>query len=148
MFDISDYDSDVDIASPKYWHIKNVGFPTVPHIELAVSVSGSGLLEFFEDPTTSADGTALTAYNYNRNSSNTPNALFYYDPTVTVDGTRIDVQYIPGGDRLQTRVGSAARGGIEWVLDSEQYLLKFTPDADNTAISLSVGFYEESKATP
>lgn len=143
-----DYDSDVDITGPKYWHIKAPDTTVVPHLVWRVKASLNGLVELFEAPTTTADGTALTSRNNDRNSSNTATTLFYYDPTVTGDGTRIDVDVI-GSDGANP---AGADGGdmnreTEWLLKrNTSYLIKFTSGTDNCRVSLHMSHYEVDTA--
>lgn len=146
---VSDYDADVDNAAPKYWRITTAA-AVYPHIQLALAVSASGLVQLYEGGTFDATpGTQLTAYNLNRNSSAAPSTTFFYDTVSTADGTLIDQEYVPGGDRLQTRVGSQARTTAEWVLKpSTTYYVKFTPDADDTKAAIEIEFYERVQALP
>lgn len=139
----TDYDNDVDIAVPKYWHIKTpaTGFM---HMTWRVKSTLNGLVELFEAPTTTADGTSLTPRNNNRNSSSTATLQVFYDPTVTVDGTRLDVDTI-GSDGTNP-VG--AEGGDmervhEWILkQSASYLIKFTAETDNCRVNMHIAHYE------
>jgi hypothetical protein len=149
MFTLSDYDSDVDIASPKYWHIKTASGYEL-HLVCAISASGSCLIELYEDPTFSgagaSDGTSKTTYNNYRGATNTLNASFYYDADIGAtgsDGTAICTEYIPGTDRGQMRVGGEARTGSEWVLKADtSYLFKVTPGADDTILNFVAECYE------
>lgn len=150
VFVVSDYDADVDNASPKYWYILTAaGY--YPHLKIAVSVSASGVIELFEAGTETLDGTEITPVNLNRNSARTASTKFFYDPTTTGDGNLLNREYIPGGDRLQTRVGAQARTESEWVFKGSaatNYFLKFTPDADDTKIAIEIEFYEKRQGTP
>jgi hypothetical protein len=144
-YECSDYDSDVDITGPKYWHIKTPASGRT-HLTFEVIAARNGLLEFFENPTITGDGTLLTCYNNDRNSSNTPNTLFYYDATASSDGTKLDTFVIgsdgsnPVGDR-----GGDNRRNNEWILKaSESYLIKFTAATDNCRVSMQSEFYEVS----
>lgn len=148
VFIATDYDADVDIAAPKYWQIKTAS-GVFPHVKIQLAVSGAGRVQFFENPTLNADGTELTERNLNRNVSDAAQTTVYFDPNVAADGTEIADEYIPGGGRLQTRIGSMARMNSEWVLkDDEDYLIKFTPDADNTIVAIEVEWYEVGDAVP
>ncbi len=93
----ADVDSDVDIAGPKYWHVKNAQSAKIIHLIAVISASLSGLLEIFEGPTSSGDGAALTAFNSKRNSAVTAAVQCFKDPTTSADGTRIFVQ-VMGSD--------------------------------------------------
>lgn len=144
-YTVSDYDSDVDNAGPKYWHIKTPNTAVRFHLVFCVTTSGPALVEFFENPTTSADGTGLTAYNNDRTSDNTSTLSVYYDPTVSPDGTRIGVSFI--GSEGAAPVGSAG-GMLERCHEmipkqNEQYLVKVTVSNDNTKVAFTLNWYED-----
>ncbi len=133
FYSVSDYDSDVDILSPKYWHIKTPDTSVRFHVSIKVSGSLAGLVDFFENPTLSNDGTSLTPNNNNRNSVKTSSLSFYYDPTVSNDGT----------NQPASKIGGGVRTGSEFILKQNMsYIVKFTPAADNTAVSFTCEFYE------
>lgn len=143
-FTCQDYDSSVDNASPKYWHLKAPDTSTRCHLVMALSAAGPGVIEFFENPTTTGDGSALTIHNNDRNNSNSAELAIYYDPTVTGDGTRLCVNVI--GTNGATPIGGSG-GNIkrenEYILkQNEQYIVKFTPTNDGTATSCCFEFYE------
>jgi len=141
-FFVTDYDDDVDIAAPKYWHIKTPNTATRIHFVLMISTDLGAIIEFFESPTTTADGTQLTAYNADRNSANTPTSTFYKDPTVSADGTLLQKDRV-GTYQPITRIGGHIRNATEFILkQNTAYLVKVIPDADNTKVSLNIEFYE------
>ena len=139
-----DYDDDIDAAGPKYWHIITPNTTARCHLAIVVSMSGPGLFEVFENPTTSANGTGLTEYNNDRNSSNATTIAAYKDPTVSVDGTLIGCHWI--GTAGASPVG--AKGAVvsrtkELILkQNEQYLFKFTAENDNTKGTIGFDWYE------
>lgn len=139
----TDYDSDVDIAGPKYWHIKAPASGYM-HMVWRVKASLNGLAELFEAPTTTADGTSLTPRNNDRNSSNTATLQVFYDPTVTVDGTRIDVDVVgsDGANPVGAEGGDVEREH-EWILkQSTAYLIKFIAGTDDCRASMHISHYE------
>lgn len=143
-FFVTDYDSDVDIATPKYWHIKSPNSTTRIHLVIMLTTDLAAVIEFFESPTTTDDGTQLTAYNADRNSTNTPTATFYYDPTVSADGTLLQKDRL-GTDKPPSRLGGHIRNATEFILkQNTAYLVKISPESDNTKISLNIEFYEVS----
>lgn len=140
VFIVSDIDTDVDTASPKYWHIKTPAGIKF-HMRINLETDTGGLVEFFEDPTTTGDGTALVAYNADRNAAKTTTVEFYYDPTVSNDGTRIQVARIGAG--RDKKLGGIARAQVEWILKkNEQYLVKITPDANDAEVTMNLEGYE------
>jgi hypothetical protein len=100
----------------------------------------------FENPTVSAEGTAITPINMNRFSSNTPTGDIKHTPTVTGTGTSFGKELIPGG------TGPFSIGGIdgrsvrapEIILHSARtYLIRITNQSGGTIdISFAAGFYE------
>ena len=142
FYTVFDRDSSVDIASPKYWHIITPNTAKRCHIKIKVTADGKALVELFENPTTSDNGTALVAYNNDRNSSNTTTILFFKDPTVNPDGTRIDGGIIGAAGHF-TRAGGNVRNPGEWILkQNEQYLVKVTTVSDATDVDVKIEFYE------
>jgi len=139
-FIVTDYDTSVDTASPKYWHIK-AHTSKKSHLIIMINVDTAGLLQFFEISTLNADGTALTARNADRNNSATANTLFYYDPGVDVDGTTIE-QYRIGVGGNQ-KLGGSTRQESEIILKlNTSYLIKYTPDGNGAKVTFQGEFYE------
>lgn len=145
LFIFHDIDIDVDISGPKYWHFKAGSSDEIaPHLEFQISTDGGALVEFFEAPTTTDDGTQLTAYNHNRRSSKTPGQLTaYYDPTVSSDGTKLSVFEIgSAGGGPNQNPGKRDRDN-EFILKKDtSYLIKITVRQDNTNVSMLANFYE------
>ena len=139
LYIITDYDSDVDIAGPKYWHIK-VPADVNPSLKAEFSTSGPGVLELFRTPTTSLDGSSLTAVHYDEKSSVSCNTDFYKDPTRSADGTKIYIRWIGSYDSGL----SIAHGGIFTInggyrlKQSTNYLFKYTPVTDNQKITACI----------
>ena len=150
LWAVSDFDDAILPVAPKYWHIKTVaGF--YAHLRLDVIVSDEVLVQWSEGPTLTADGTPLTPINTNRNSPGVANTLFYKDPTVTGQGLILVGVSIPGGSPVQSRIGSTARTGAEWILKADvptSYLLKAEVGNANTNVSLVVEFYDDGKGRP
>ena len=141
-FTCDDYDSEVDIAAPKYWHIITPNTLARVHIKMTLISDTPGLAEFFENPTTTGNGVALTIYNNDRNSTVATTALIYRDPTVTLDGARLAADLL-GTNNPKTRFGGATREQAEWIFkQNEQYLLKFTTDANDARVAVQIEYYE------
>jgi hypothetical protein len=89
------------------------------------SASGQTYLTLFEGTTTSANGTALTARNANRNSANTSSCSFFQGPTVTATGTPLYV-YIVHTD-WETYIAPSYTTPFELVLKpNTKYLIRLT----------------------
>ncbi len=138
----NDYDNDVDTAE-KEWLVKAPATGRI-HVTFEMVASKNGVIEAFEGPTTSANGTGLTCYNSDRNSANTATLLVFKDPTVSVDGNRLGVVVI-GSDVVAptgARGGRTTRGQELILGVSTNYLLKFTALGNDTRVSMNLEFYE------
>jgi hypothetical protein len=111
---------------------------TFPHFQRLQITAGEGDIDMlvYEGTTTSADGAAVSVFNVNRNSSNTPDTVLTTGPTVTDVGTLIHTQWIPPS---ATGVGQSPAGvvgetnGEEWVLKpSTKYLVRITNNSGST----------------
>ena len=112
-----------------------------PHITAFIfSLSDSPIdLETYEGVTTSDDGTLLSRFNRNRNSSNTPTVEMFSAPTITDLGTRVHDRYVPdAGGQGSNQVGSLTPNlGEEWILrPATKYIVRLT---NNSGGSLTYG---------
>lgn len=143
-YSFSDYDSDVDIAGPKHYRI------TAPlerlgetHFEFVVNASGPCTITFGEAPTSSGIGTALTAYNRKRESSNVPFTKIRKDSTVSAAGTIVETVRLGIAGNPAKSSGGSLSGRHEWELrPATIYEMTITPDADNTQVWVNFDFYE------
>lgn len=147
FYTVSDYDSGVDIAAPRYWLIRTPNTSVRAHMKVQVASDTGSLIELFENPTWgsgNSDGSPLTAYNNDRNSGNAPTMLFFYDPVIGAggsDGTLIEVGRIGAG--REKKLGGTARQPSEIILkQNEEYIVKYTPDSNGAEITINIGFYE------
>jgi hypothetical protein len=144
-FIVSDYDSDVDIAGPKYYRFTTPNTDIQVHFTFQVFGNAAGTVEFYENPTINAAGSAMTAYNMYRHGDSVPDAtlLVKYDSTTTSDGTRIFIARVgTTGIPVETSGGSVG-SRLEFVLKkNEDYILKFTSDADNNKLWVDFIWYE------
>ena len=138
----SDYDNNVAIAGPKYWRVKTPAIGRV-HMTWIINCSLNGLVELYENPTINAAGTTKTAYNSDRNSTETSTVTHYYDSTTTADGTLLK-SFVLGSDGVNP-VG--ADGGNhnhteEIILKAdEDYVFKYTAGTDNSRVTLNLEYY-------
>ena len=104
---------------------------TFPHMTALLFTFSRGDLDIqsYEGATTSDDGTAMTQWNRNRNSLNTPNTVHSYAPTVTDPGTLFHDRLVhPTGTGVGNAEGIVAPNlGEEWILKpSTKYLMRLT----------------------
>lgn len=111
--------------------------------------NGDCLVEIYKDTTVSADGTPMSAGNFNFNSSNTPVTTWFTGPTITADGTYIAQTYILGGSGVVTpsaTKAAASMEGLDVILEpNTNYLIRFTNEAERTIKALfEVDFREDT----
>lgn len=115
------------------------------HCVYEASLGGDFEVNFYEDATyTGGTGTAMTAYNRNRQSANVPTLTVLRNPTVVLTGTLIENRFFAGGSGGNA-VGTVGGGRDEWILDTnKQYLLRAINRAGNAQPgSLRIMWYEE-----
>lgn len=143
-----DYDNDVDTAAPKYYRITTPNTTKWAHMQFILSSEGSGTWQLFENPTINAAGTTATVFNNDRNSLTAATLVVAFDATTTSDGTQIKVWRTGSGTTAPSRVGTESRSSVEVILkQSEDYVLKFTPDADNCKTKVEMLWYEHTNKT-
>lgn len=114
----------------------------LPHFEYLISSEGEIHIDCYRDVVVSANGTAVSTFNRNENSSNTATMLLYHTPTITSVGTQI---YAAKGGSAQ-KVGGTIRANDEVVLKANtQYLFRITNDtALNNWIDYLFDWYEHA----
>ena len=117
------------------------------HIGMSAITGGAATVAFFEGPTISVQGTALTPVNLNRLNAValTTGVAFKHTPTVTGDGTTLFSRLTPGGTNPALQIGNQARAGTEWILKKgTTYLMRITNSSGGNAILNPIfEFYEE-----
>lgn len=148
----SDVALDVDIATPKYWHVKvpaqssSSGAECAEleyHATLGIQASAGVLVEVFKDADVSADGTPVPFCNNNDNLPDETMMEAFADPTVSDDGERIGVTVVGGGANPASAAPGSERADAERVMKfGSSYLVKVTAIIDDTLVSFAVGMYE------
>lgn len=113
----------------------SIGGPYV-HLRLfQFDASGAPIsFKLYEDTTTSANGTAQSTYNFNRNYTDGVLGV-YLTPTIITLGTQLVSGQISGTKQAG---GSGQTSGTEWVLKSNtKYLIRLTNSSGSVA---SIGF--------
>ena len=142
-FRVSNVSTGINIVGPKKYLLITPDTSIRIHIFSTVNTQPGALVEIFEDTTVSNNGSALSIFNANRNSGNAPLLLVYEDPTITLDGTLIFANQ-EGSDTSGGKVGAELGHDEEFILKQNAiYEIKVTTLANNTAVSLSLNWYEE-----
>lgn len=116
-----------------------------PHFRSIIVAADGGPfdIDFYEGTTVSANGTAVTPQNNNRNSTNTANLDIYDTPTITNDGTLIEPVLVPG-TKQSGSLGS--EGSNEWNLKvSTNYMIRITNNttgAGTSRFTINMFWYE------
>jgi hypothetical protein len=125
-----------------------------PHFQRFRISAGAGDIDMiaYEDTLASADGTPLTVFNTNRNSSNAPNLVVNIAPTVTDVGTAIATTWLVptvAGVGQQGTAGIVGESdGEEWILQpSTKYLIRITNSSGGTIAMLYEMLWYESDWT-
>ena len=139
FFSISDFDPNVLIATPKYWHLKvkaNASF----HMTFEIACDTGMTFELFEAPTLTADGSAVPVRRFNRVIPRVAPVEAFSDPTVSADG--LNLQKSKTGTVQFDKFPGVHRQGVEWVLlPDTSYLFKVTVDQDNATVNLDIEGY-------
>lgn len=114
------------------------------HWKLVAQSTGEVVVAVYEGTTTSANGTAITRWNRNRNSVNTSSTLVYHTPTVTADGTKMVEKWI-GSSGFRENSGGESRGDNEFILkQNTKYLVRLTAVSDDIKGAIGGDWYEHT----
>jgi len=109
------------------------------------STAGNILIELLEAPTVTANGTAITPANTNREIVNIATSNIYVDPTITTQGTQLFAKKVLSiGAGAHTAEGIAL-DSLEWVLKADtNYAIKITNSSDiSVDFAVVFNFYEK-----
>lgn len=92
---------------------------------ISIESDGKCYVDFYENPTTSADGTALTELSMNRETDATPLTAVFHTPTKSVNGTLLEYGILGTAGKFTLSGGDQT--GAYWALKpNEQYLVLVT----------------------
>lgn len=120
---------------------------TTPHLAVMVDMGAAATLSIYEDVTASNNGTALTVFNANRQSTRVTTASAFHTPTITGTGTTLMLNHYIAGGTTGNATGGASNDFAritELVLKtSSKYLFRVTNlGAGAAAGSVQLGWYE------
>ena len=120
-----------------------------PHMNRIKLATGGGNIDIliYEGADIAATGSAISAYNTNRNSTLTPNVTLFEAPTVTTYGTEIHRQWLPpagAGVGMSAQGVADAEAGEEWILaPSTDYIIQITNNSgDAIDFLIEILWYE------
>lgn len=114
------------------------------HLRPTIGVGGNTHTFIYEDPTISADGSAISRINRNRFSLSTSNTLVFSGPTVTDVGDLLAETFTPGGGVFIASGSSQQLFENEWVLSPGDYLIRATNISGSAkAMSIFTEWYED-----
>ena len=121
---------------------------TFPHFRKYTTTATGGpvRMRVYEGTTTSDDGTGITSFNLNRNSTRSASTVITHTPTISADGTLIETLLHPTPTAIGANVGGVTGPdvGEEWVAKpSTKYLYRVTNDsAGAVAVCVYAFWYE------
>ena len=118
-----------------------VGANKTLHMIVDASCETEMRFNLYEATTVSANGTNQTAYDNNRVTANTTDAVWYRNPTVTTVGTLLDTIYVGAGKNTGAQVSTRN----EWILKkSTNYMFRvINLSATGGDFSIRLMYYEE-----
>lgn len=129
---------------PKKFMISPPATSPAIHMISIINITPGAIFEFFEGIITSNDGIRLNAFNQDRNDHLTAVGFAFEDPIIISEGTLIFSQIIGSTTKGGTG-GTANRDEQEFDLKiGTNYLLKITPFANNTLLSIQMRAYRPS----
>lgn len=139
-FIFSDTGANVQAATPKLWQVITPNGSILAHANFVAGANDNCLVEMFEAPTKTGEGTAISSNNLNRNSSNVSALVIKKDPTISVAGTLLLNQYNPAGS---FNLNGLATPDLEIILKKNTvYLFRFTVATNGTNVYLNGLWYE------
>ena len=93
-----------------------------------IAASNAVLVEFFESPTVTSDGTQQSAIARNRVNPQSPHLTIFSGTTVSADGVLLNKSKIFASGTGANKVGGDTTIPIEWLLKpNTEYIFKLTP---------------------
>ena len=131
----------VTLASGEYRNLLiSTNSTSNAHLIGLVRASAEASILWYENPTLSANGTAVTPVNRNRSSANAANTAFYTSPSWTNTGTLLYTAGVGAG----AKYGGEENHDAEWILDTSQdYLLRVLSAANGNNVSFALSWYEK-----
>jgi hypothetical protein len=119
---------------------------SIAHVITIVTVSPGATFEFFEGAIVSANGIPLLSFNQDRTNPAPATGFAFENPVVVADGTRIFSQII-GSTITGGTGGTKERDEEEFLFKPlTNYLLKITPLAAGTLLSVQMRAYRQATA--
>ena len=129
------------------FRITTTGMTDKAHFQAMIQSNKDALIKFVEGITsTGGAGTAVTAYNHDRNSTNAATMLVKHTPTASTTGASAAVlRNVHVNNYKSILLGAENGDREEWVLKSgTQYLLRVTAQDSTCDIYVNMDWYEET----
>jgi len=136
-------------------HLSKVGTGTAVSVMLTTPASTVGIIHFvcsvsadksatwtFSESPSATGGSALIAYNNDRNSAIANPATLTHTVTYTSAGTVLETHIVGSASTPQSKTGGLAEARNEWILKpSTKYLIYAIADAADTNIKVNIPYY-------
>lgn len=109
------------------------------HLQWALTSSGSLVMEMYENPTVSDNGTQITASRLNRGSNKSDPDYVFHTPTVSDNGKLLSTEYNGG---TPSQKGSDAHEGSEWLIPAGESILIKCTTSSNENVHVVFEWYE------
>lgn len=143
MYQLSGQIPSIAAGATAYLHGLTPATGQVHFRAASVVVDGAPVdIAFYEDADITANGSGLTAYNKNRQSTNTPDLQVFSGPTIGGGGagTTLETGFIPTIGPGSNHGGLSDLFASEWILDqSTSYLVSITNN-NGAAIKVNYNF--------
>lgn len=145
------YDSDVDTSAPLLILVQtDTAWELHSHFRVTASGGLKSQLYEHESSAISSTGTAMTVARFNRESTvaDTDRVFTYRDATESSAGVLLMEAHNGGSTAprpVSSPIGGSQQSGEEFIFpenSGKSYLIKLTPDGDNTKISFMHEYYE------
>lgn len=141
-FSVSEY-ATVGAAATREYILVTPSSTAWAHLVWEIQGTLVTTIAFYEDATTSDNGTAITSINRNRNSIAVSGVSIYHTPTLTGDGNLIYTEKFGVTSGNQIRIGGKSRAAQEIVLkQNTKYLLRITSGTAGNVISTNARWYD------
>jgi len=115
------------------------------HGFITVGASGKCFLDLFENPTITNDGTTISSFSLNRETTSSPVTEIFRTPTTTSEGTPLEYGMIGTAGKF-TLAGGDQIGSHWWFKPNEEYLIKVTnKSGDNADFIVDYNWHEHEE---
>ncbi len=116
----------------------------IVHAFFEINLSGDGVVELFENPTVTVNGSAVVPLNMNFNSIYVSMVQTFDTPTIMATGTLLVERLLSGGTKKEA-ISVTVDNDIELILNKDNiYLIRLTNNSGGNSIAeILFGFFSD-----